>query len=112
MKYKFTDDMGEISGFGGGYEKECRDMVVRGLEWLDAHPDADPKFHGYKNIVGIIVEDNEDAKELVKSMLGKETGHTGAMVEATVGHVRYIHQNGWDKYVEEKKKHKLEEKQS
>lgn len=111
-KYIFTDDMGEISGFGGGYEKECRDMVVRGLEWLDEHPEADLKFSEYKNIYGIINEETEDAKALVKAMLGGETGHTGAMVQATVGHVMWIRKNGWDTYVEKKKQHQLDETRS
>ena len=31
-KYQYTDDMGEISGFGEGYEATCRAMVVAGLE--------------------------------------------------------------------------------
>jgi hypothetical protein len=59
---QFTDDMREISGFGGGYEQQCRAMVLAGLDWLDAHPDADPKFHGYSGVYGIATEDNDDAK--------------------------------------------------
>ena len=42
-KYVYTDNMSEISGFGGGYEAACRAMVVAGLEHLDANPQADRK---------------------------------------------------------------------
>ena len=59
---EYTKDMGEISGFGGGYEEACRKMVLAGLDWFDANPDADPQFHGYEGIYGIITEDNDDAK--------------------------------------------------
>ena len=39
MPYSFTPDMREISGFGGGYEQTCRNMLIAAVEWLDAHPD-------------------------------------------------------------------------
>lgn len=103
MEYQYTDDMAEISGFGGGYEEGCRKMVVAGLKWFDEHPDADPKFHGYEGIYGVISEDNEDAKQLTEVMVAApgEHGCTGAMHQATVGHVLHIRAVGWDKYVEE-----------
>jgi len=40
-KYKYTDDMGEISGFGGGYEQTCRNMVIAGIESFESSPEAD-----------------------------------------------------------------------
>lgn len=109
-KYQYTDDMGELSGFGGGYEATCRAMVVAGLEWLDAHPNADPKFHGYKDVFGLIAEDNEDAKALSEAVIdasGRDC--TGAMHQQAIQHILWIRKNGWDKYVEVKRKHKLEE---
>jgi len=101
-RYQYTSEMQEISGFGGGYEDMCRQMVVAGCVWLDAHPEADPKFHGFKGIYGIIDEDNEDAKELTKAIVAPCNGDcTGAMHQAAVSHVLFIRKNGWDKYVEE-----------
>lgn len=112
-KYLYTDDMAELSGFGGSYEAGCRAMVVAGLEWLDAHPDAKPQFHGCKNIFGIIQSDNADAKALSDTMLdapievdGEKTtvgdyGATGAMHQQAISHVLWISRNGWDKYVAE-----------
>ncbi len=100
MKYQFTPEMDEISGFGGGYETTCRAMLSAGLEWLDAHPNAEPKFHGWKNIYGIIEEDNEDAKELSNAAtVGFDC--TGAMHQAVISHCLHIKSSGWDTYVKE-----------
>lgn len=99
-KYEFTPEMGEISGFGGGYETACRAMLKAGLEWLDAHPEADPQFHGYKNVYGIIAEDNDDAKALSEAVVAPTGGDcTGAMHQAVVSSCLWIRKNGWDAYV-------------
>ena len=100
--YQFPKDMIEISGFGGGYEATCRKMVVAGLKWLDEHPNANPKFHSYKHLYGIIDEDNEGAKELSKAVVGASDGDcTGAMHQATITHVMWIRKNGWGAYIKE-----------
>ena len=105
-KYEFTPEMNEISGFGGGYEEACRKMLKAGLEWWDEHPDADPHFRGMKNVYGILMEDNEDAKALSEAMMApvKGEGATGAMHQGVVGHIFFIRREGWDRYVEEMSK--------
>ena len=86
--FEWTDDMGEISGFGGGYERTCRLMVSTGCNWLSEHSDANPQFHGFKGIYGIIAEDNEDAKTLSKVVLDVTGGDcTGAMHQASISHI-------------------------
>jgi hypothetical protein len=103
----YTDDMREISGFGGGYEATCRAMVLAGLAWFDAHPTADPKFHGFTGIFGIIQEDNEDAKALTQVVIdaaGGGGGATGAMHQATIGHILAARRLGWDAYCAEMRK--------
>lgn len=98
-KREWTDDMGEISGFGGGYEATCRAMAFAGMDWLDAHPEADPQFMGSKNLFGIIIEDNDDAKALTKAIIDASGGDcTGAMHQATVGHALAYKRLGWDEY--------------
>ena len=98
-RYSFTPDMGEISGFGGGYEQTCRNMLIAAVERLDAHPEADPQFHGFKGIYGVIQEDNEDAKALSKIVVGASGGDcTGAMHQAVISSALYIKKNGWEKY--------------
>ncbi len=99
MKYNFTPEMGEISGFGGGYEDTCRSMLNAGLEWFDEHPEADPQFHGFKNVFGIVIEDNEDAKALSKAVTDVTNDCTGAMHQAVISHIFAIRKIGWDAYV-------------
>ena len=116
MKREFTPMMGEISGFGGGYEDQCRMMVLAGAQWLEDHPNADPKFSSIKGVFGIVNEENDDAKALVEAMVAPtrdaegHSGVTGAMVHACTRHVWFIKCNNWDKYVEEMSKKDPEEK--
>ena len=101
-RYEYTDDMAEISGFGGGYESTCRKMVVAGLEHLHAHSNAAPRFSGNPQIYGIISEDNDDATELTKAVVDAADGDcTGAMHQAAISHILWIQRNGWDRYCAE-----------
>jgi len=105
-RYVFTDDMDEISGFGGGYEQTCRNMLAAGLEWFDDHPDADPQFHGFRGIQGLIVEDNDDAKSLSAAVEAGDggTGCTGAMHQAVIRSCLFIRSDGWERYCDEMRK--------
>ncbi len=98
-KYKFVEGMGEISGFGGDYEKACRVMLDSGLQWFDEHPDADPKFQGNDAVYGLIIEDNDDAKALSDAVTKHIDGCSGAMHHAVVGACLWIRKNSWDAYV-------------
>ena len=104
--YEFTEKMGEISGFGGGYESTCRQMLKNGLGFWDANPKLDPKYKGFKNVYGICIDDNEDAKKLDDAVMDGIEDATGAMHQAVVSTIFFIHKNGWDKYVEEMSKPK------
>lgn len=107
-KYQYTEDMAELSGFGGGYEDTCRKMVVAGLEHLDANPTADPQFHGYEGIYGVISDDNEAGKNLSKAIMDASGGDcTGAMHQAAISHIMWIRKNGWEKYVTESRERKI-----
>ena len=98
-KYDYDQVKREISGFGGGYEAACRRMVLAGLAWCDEHPQANPLFHGYRGIMGIISEDNEDAKLLTAALLAAEPDCSGAMHQAAVQHTLFIRKHGWEAYV-------------
>jgi len=92
----------EISGFGGGYEKHCRKMLIAGIKWLEQNPKANPEFYGYKNVYGVISDDNEDAKALSKAVVdGADGDCTGAMHQAVIEIILYIRKNGIDKYLEQ-----------
>ena len=105
----WSDDMGEISGFGGGYEACCRVMVLAGIRWLDEHPDADPIFKGYEGVFGLITEVNKDAEALIEAIMDAEVtvngkperarkSATGAMHQAAVWHCLAYKRLGWQKY--------------
>ena len=101
--HEWKEEMGEISGFGGDYEKLCRDMVLRGVAWLEENPTADPAFREVKSVFGIIEDGNDDATAMAKAILGEDEP-TGAMMHACVRQVLYVKLHGWDKYVAERSK--------
>jgi len=108
--YETTDDMGEISGFGGGYEATCRAMLTAGMQWLEANPQADPHFRGYKNIYGIITEENDDAKALSKAVVDAADGDcTGAMHQAVISRCLAAKRLGWDEYCKQCREHNAKE---
>jgi hypothetical protein len=118
-KYVWTDDMREISGFGGNYEAGCRVMVVAGLECFDAHPDfEEPAFEEYKNVVGLISEKNPNGKKLVDAMVAAADrafpngGATGAMVQYCVHHVFKARELGWDVYASKMRNLKADEERA
>jgi hypothetical protein len=101
-KYSYSENAGEISGFGGGYEKSCRKMVVAGMEWIDEHPGCTLDYKEYKNIYGITADETPDLLDMQKHMNAAiGNGASGAMMQACTGHIMYAHKNGWDKYMEE-----------
>jgi hypothetical protein len=100
--YNYTEKCREISGFGGGYEDACRKMVIAGMEWLDAHKEANPTFEQFKNIYGLTTGENEDMKKMQDAMNAVvDDGCSGAMMQASTNHVLYAYKNGWDKYISE-----------
>lgn len=104
--YRHTPDMGEISGFGGGYEACCQDMLEAGVKWLNEKHKADiqPDLqgHGYKGVYGIFNADSDDAKALEKVIIDASKGEaTGAMHQAVMSRLFFIAKNGWDKYCSE-----------
>lgn len=105
MEYKHTEDMGEISGFGGGYEAACQNMLDAGVKHLLAHPEKAPNYKEFKNIYGLTTDENPDAKELQDVLLKASGGDcTGAMMQAVMSRVMFIKKNGWDKYCSELRK--------
>ena len=107
---KWTDDMGEISGFGGSYEAGCRAMVLAGVEWLQAHPDAELRLKGYAGIYGIVLAESPDTKDLEAAVMDARVmmdgGRvvrvreecTGAMHHATMSHLMFIASHAWHGY--------------
>lgn len=105
--FRHTPDMGEISGFGGGYEKCCQDMLEAGVQWLTSKQNPDLKGHSYAGVYGVMVVDSDDAKEMEKTVLDAALGEaTGAMHHAVMSRLFWIAKNGWDAYCAELRKPK------
>ena len=94
-----------ISGFGGSYEWACQRMLQLGMEYLKAHPDFDfsNAYTQFRNIAGIAITNTNPAKELDFAMMAdpRLDGATGAMHQAVVNHLAYIHRHGYDKWIKE-----------
>jgi hypothetical protein len=98
-KYPWEPGMREISGFGGNYERACRNMIYAGLAWLDARPGADLKASAPPGVYGILTATSKDAKALEKAVLAACPDCSGAMHHATMSACMFIAQHGWPRYV-------------
>jgi hypothetical protein len=101
MEYVYHKDAGEISGFGGGYEEDCRNMVIAGMKWLETHPDAKLSYKEFKNVYGLTTDQSPDLEEMQKVIneaIGNEA--TGAMMQACTGHIMAAKKMGWGAYME------------
>lgn len=91
--------MGEISGFGGGYEQCCQDMLEAGVTWVVNHPQADLRVMTLANVYGVHRSDTEETQELEEVVAAAAKGEaTGAMVQAVMMSLMIIHQEGWSRY--------------
>jgi hypothetical protein len=98
---KFTEKCKEISGFGGEYEKTCRNMVIAGAIFLDSNPESKLKFIEYENLSGFVKANNEESKDLTDFMFKASLNDcTGAMMQACVHHVLLIARDGFKKYID------------
>ena len=76
------------------YELECQRMVIRGVQYLDKHPNLVKKIADEK------LDVFDDAlKGMTDFMIEGEDGQTGAMVSQSVRHAYYAKKAGWDNYI-------------
>ncbi len=120
--YKHTPDMGEISGFGGGYEDVCQQMLHNGVKFLvelakTKNPD-DTDFTLKQTaddspiqIFGVCEIEGEDGKALEKAVMDGIDDCTGAMHHAVMQRLLWIAGEGWDAYCEEVRKSKEEKEE-
>ena len=107
-KAKYAYPAGDfLSGFSEDpknpceYEVECQRMVVRGVEYLDEHPDLFKKITEepigpFDKVMAPMIDfmcQNPDNPE-------ESTGQTGAMVGHTVRHAYQAKKLGWDNYID------------
>lgn len=94
-EFEFTDKCREISGFGGDYEKACRDMVKAGMQWIKDNPGVELVYDGYW------ANHNQPMQELESHVAKVNYGCTGAMVATTLNHIMFAHKNGWKAYIDQ-----------
>ena len=123
-------DTWEISGFGGGYENACQRMLWTGIKYLSKIDNPEKLLQGTHGLQGKAAKDNileieegtqiqfygicytpESFKECEAEMMKAVNNDcTGAMHQAVVGHLRFISKNGLQKWHEELKKARPDEK--
>jgi len=91
----------DISGMGGGYERVCQKMLRAGIEYLANKPNFVFDHKQYKNIYGVCFSDSEHAKKLDEVLHTAISDYTGAMHQAVINHLAYIHKHGYTKWLEQ-----------
>ena len=88
------DGLGQLSGFGGGYEEACRTMVYAGFVELLAQG-ADPKT------LRLIRANSVSAAvaPLDAALIAVEPGCSGAMHGGAMAVCLYVAEHGWEKFV-------------
>ncbi len=97
----------DISGMGGDYENACQVMLWRGVAYLDERKPPVEMWKQTKqspNIVGILITEGEDLKALEKYIV-RDIEPSGAMHQAVMNHIAYIHKHGQDGWLKEGRKH-------
>lgn len=99
-------NIANISGFGGAYEDQCQKMLQAGYSWLcEQNPEIGLKGYVCKNAYGILVPGSPKAEELSKAIVHAVDGDcSGAMHQAVMQHLLYIHKNGVERWKQEVKK--------
>jgi hypothetical protein len=111
--YEFTDDMCQISGYGGDYERACRAAVAVGATWVTLHPFAEPQIDGNNGVSGYVRGANEDGAQMLdciddqpftmddgrKVPLGDVL--TPSMYYVALYHITWIAEHGWNAYAEQ-----------
>jgi len=91
----------DISGFGGSYEAGCQKMLLNGIKFLNEHPNFD--FRVYKQspqVFGLCIGEGESAEALDKAVC-EGVDPSGAMHHAVISHLAYIHERGYDTWLDE-----------
>lgn len=90
----------DMTGFGGGYERACQLMLQAGIKYLENKPNFIWDYKEFKSVYGIAYSDSEHAKRLDAVLMEAcNNDCSGAMHQCVIGHLRYIHQNGREKWL-------------
>lgn len=101
IKEEETFETIDISGMGGGYERCCQLMLRAGREYLKNERNFAWDYKQYENVYGICSSKSEEAKKLDTVLLDAAGGDcSGAMHQAVINHLAFIHKNGYEKWLE------------
>ena len=94
----------DISGMSGSYEWGCQVMLRAGVKFLKEHPDFHFDYEQNPQIVGVCSTDTPWGKQLDKAVCDAADscgtgGATGAMHQAVINHLAYIHTHGYDEWL-------------
>jgi hypothetical protein len=83
------------------YELECQRMVIRGVEYLDEHPEiAELVDKGGVRVMDAVLKPMIDYMCLHEDDLEQSGGQTGAMVGHTTKIAFVAQKMGWENYIE------------
>ncbi len=92
----------DISGMGGSYERACQLMLQAGIKYLENKSNFVWDYKEYQNVYGVCFSESEQAKRLDEAIMKSINGDcSGAMHQCVIGHLRYIHQNSYEKWLNE-----------
>ena len=95
----------EIGGISSSYEAACQKMLFLGLRYLEDKPNFDwNSYRAYRGIYGVCIAESAESKALDEAICGG-VDSTGAMHQAVISHLSYIHQHGHEAWLEEAQKH-------
>lgn len=110
-EFEFTEQMNEISGYGGMYERACRIGVRTGAQWFASHLHAHPEFGQSSDTASFIQPLNEEGYGLLAAIeeadFVRDDGvhvplaeqMTREMMSMVLFHTLYIAKKGWNNYM-------------
>lgn len=104
-------DTFSLSGFGGSYEDMCQRMLWRGVGFLAEVNPPTEMWDGakeFKDIYGVMITEGKHLKALDSVIVKPGEDCTGAMHQCVMGHLRFIHQNGIEKWRAELAPHRTD----
>lgn len=98
----------DISGMGEGYEDACQRMLWRGVQYLAERQPPIEMWEGTSQspvIVGVLLTEGEELLSLEKYVMAGCRGASGAMHQAVMNHLAWIHKKGQEDWLKTAEEH-------
>jgi len=95
-------DVSGMSDVSALFEESVRAMILKGADWIEANPDANPQFGRILGSDPVIMTSVNAAASLLRVEMLKASprGTTAEMVRVAVNNVRVIRIIGWTRYLQ------------